>query len=227
MHRRTLLFVFFITGCLSASGQLQLAEPGRIDVNGQLSYLRDATQTLTLTDIRSKEFIPPHSKYSPNIGFDRAAHWFKLDIRNVSESAEWLLEVAYSPLDQIDFYMIMSDSSVMHKTSGDHFSMTRQRDLHHRHPIFAFKILPEESRTIYLRVQTISSVQVPITFWHRNAFLRTSYKIQMFNGLFYGAMALMIFYQLFLFFSVRDRITFYYVLTLFSMVNVVAFFQGY
>jgi signal transduction histidine kinase len=228
MYRRIFLIVAFITGWLTSFAQiLELSEPGRIDVNGQLSYFRDATQSLTLDDVRSTEFSRPLSKYSPNLGFDRAAHWFKVEIKNVSDASEWLLEVAYAPLDQIDFYVIGSDSNVIHKISGDHFSMTRQRDLHHRHPIFAFKILPEESRTIYVRVQTISSVQVPITFWHRNAFLRTSYKIQMFNGLFYGAMALMIFYQLFLFFSVRDRITFYYVLTLFSMVNVVAFFQGY
>ena len=40
-------------------------------------------------------------------------------------------------------------------------------------------------------------------------------------------MLLMILYQLFLFFSIRDKITFYYVLTLLTMVNVVAFFQGY
>ena len=40
-------------------------------------------------------------------------------------------------------------------------------------------------------------------------------------------MFLMILYQLFLFLSVRVRITLYYVITLIAMVNVVAFFQGY
>jgi len=68
---------------------------------------------------------------------------------------------------------------------------------------------------------------VPVTFWSRDAFQKTTYKVQLLNGLFYGAMLLMILYQLFLFFSIRDRITFYYVLTLLTMVNVVSFFQGY
>ncbi len=227
MYYRIFLFVAVITGCLSASGQtLELTDAGRLDVNGQLSYCRDATQKATLDDVKNQPFTTPVSESSPNLGFDRASHWFKIEINNESKSPEWLLEVAYAPLDQIDFYVIESDSSVMHKQAGDHFPIA-QRDLPHRHPIFAFDIPPGQSKTIYLRVQSISSVQVPVTFWHRDAFLKTAYKIQLLNGLFYGAMLLMILYQLFLFLSVRDKITFYYVLTLLTMVNVVSFFQGY
>ncbi|WP_276367491.1 sensor histidine kinase [Chryseolinea sp. H1M3-3] len=224
---RILLFVSFITGSLLSSAQtLQLTDIGKIQVNGQLGYLRDDSQSLTTDDVKNMTFMSINTKYAPNLGFDRAAHWFKLEVNNVSASAEWLLEVAYSPLDQIDLYMVDKDGTPIHRTSGDHFPITA-RDLPHRHPIFAFEILPGQTRDIFLRVQTISSVQVPIIFWHRDGFLKTSYKVQLLNGLFYGAMVLMILYQLFLFFSVRDKITFYYVLTLVTMVNVVAFFQGY
>jgi two-component system, sensor histidine kinase LadS len=228
MHRRIFLFFFLITGCLPAYTQtaLSLDDGGKIGVNGRLSYLRDANQTLTFEEVRNREFAPYPSEYSPNIGFDRSAHWFKLNIQNESSFTEWLLEVAYSPLDQIDLYLTDSNNSVTHKSSGDHFPIA-QRDLPHRHPIFAFNIKQGETQQVYVRIHTISSVQVPITLWHREAFLKTSYKVQLLNGLFYGAMVLMILYQLFLFLSVRDKITFYYVLTLLTMVNVVSFFQGY
>ena len=228
MHYRVVLFLLFLTGSLVCAAQtLVLPDHGRADVNGQLSYLRDTTLALGLDDVRGMLFERVHSDYSPNIGFDRAAHWFKLEIKNESETPEWLLEVAYSPLDQIDLYLVgPNGASSLHKVAGDHFPIS-QRDLPHRHPIFAFSITPGQSSIIYLRVHTISSVQVPLTFWHRDAFLKTSYKVQLFNGLFYGAMLLMFLYQLFLFLSVRDRITFYYVLTLLTMVNVVSFFHGY
>ena len=199
---------------------------GKIVVNGQLGYLRDSTGSLSFASAKEMKFLPYPSEYSPNIGFDRSPHWFKLDITNTSASTEWLLEVAYSPLDQIDVYFIDSDGSYIHKTAGDHYPID-QRDLQHRHPVFSFNIERGQTQDVYVRVKTISSVQVPITFWHREGFLKTQYKVQLLNGLFYGAMVLMILYQLFLFFSVRDRITFYYVLTLLTMVNVVSFFQGY
>jgi two-component system, sensor histidine kinase LadS len=227
-YRRIFLSILFITGCLPAYTQPQLYLPdwGKVEVNGQLSYLRDTSQILTFDDVRTMSFTEPHSEYSPNIGFDRSAHWFKFVITNESKATEWLLEVAYSPLDQIDLYIAGSDDTLVHKVSGDHFPIA-ERDLPHRHPIFSFHISHGQSKSVYLRVHTISSVQVPVTIWHREAFLKTSYKIQLLNGLFYGAMLLMTLYQLFLFLSVRDRITFYYVLTLLTMVNVVSFFQGY
>jgi len=227
MRSWMILVVAMITTGFSVGAQpIELNGFGRIEVNGQLGYLRDAEMTLTLDQVRAMNFAPPHSKSSPNIAFDRAAHWFKIEVKNELNTSEWLLEVAYAPLDQIDFYIQEADGTVIHKVSGDHYPIA-ERDISHRHPIFAFNISPNESKTIFLRVQSISSVQVPVTFWNRNAFLKTSYKVQLFNGLFYGAMFLMILYQLFLFFSIRDKITFYYVLTLLTIVNIVAFFQGY
>ncbi|MBA4057092.1 MAG: hypothetical protein C0490_20435, partial [Marivirga sp.] len=227
MRSRIFLFVILLTISLVAHGQsVELSGFGRIEVDGQLAYLRDAGQNLTFEEVREKSFSHPDSKYSPNIGFDRSAHWFKMEITNRLEATDWLMEVAYAPLDQIDFYVIDSTDKLVHKTSGDHYPILT-RDLLHRHPIFAFKIRNGESKTVYVRVQSISSVQVPITFWTREAFLKTSYKVQLMNGLFYGAMLVMILYQSFLFLSIRDKITFYYVLTLLTMVNVVAFFQGY
>jgi signal transduction histidine kinase len=225
--RWILILILLITGCLSSSAQtIQLTDVGKIQVNGQLSYLRDATLALTEADVQHMKFSPLPSSSSPNFGFDRAAHWFRIEVINVSQTPEWLLEVAYSPLDQIDVYSPDANGKMVHKTHGDHFPIL-ERDLPHRHPIFTLSIPPGKSQFVFVRVQTISSVQVPLIFWHREGFLKTSYKVQLLNGLFYGAMVLMILYQLFLFFSVRDKITFYYVLTLLTMVNVVSFFQGY
>lgn len=227
MSGRVFLFVVLLLTNLSGFAQsINLDGFGRIEVRGRLGYIRDADKKLTFDDVKGLTFAPTNSESSPNIAFDRSAHWFKMTVTNKLQTTQWLLEVAYAPLDQIDFYVQEADGTFMHKVSGDHYPIA-DRDLAHRQPIFSFEILPGESKTIFLRVQSISSVQVPITFWNKEAFLKTSYKVQLFNGLFYGAMILMILYQLFLFFSIRDKITFYYVLTLLTMVNVVAFFQGY
>lgn len=227
MSRRIFLFIVLILANLPGFAQvIDLGGYGRIEVNGRLGYIRDPEQKLNIDDVKGMTFNPTKSASSPNIGFDRSAHWFKIQIKNALPATEWLLEVPYAPLDQIDFYIEQPDGAFIHKVSGDHYPIA-DRDLQHRQPIFAFDIQNGESETIYLRVVSISSVQVPVTFWNRDAFLKTSYKVQLFNGLFYGAMLLMILYQLFLFFSIRDKITFYYVLTLLTMVNVVAFFQGY
>lgn len=228
MDRKISLLISLTLLSLSALAQpVVLSKEGRIDVKGRMSHWRDAKGTLTLEQARAISFESLDPRQAPNYGFDRATHWFRIDVSNESVDPSWLLEVDYAPIDRIDFYML-SDSSLtwVHKIGGDSLPISL-RDLQHRHPIFSFTIMPGETKAIYLRVHTFSSVQVPITLWHRSAFLNATYTVQMVNGLFYGGMILMMLYQLFLFFSVRDRITFYYVLTLLSMINIVAFFQGY
>jgi signal transduction histidine kinase len=221
-----LLTTVFILQDINAQ-TVVLKESGHSSVNGRLQFWRDYSGTLTVDEIKKLNLLPFDPEISPNFGFDKTTYWFKIDVSNQSKQPDWLLEIGYSPLDQIDFYIQPdSGSTLIHKVSGDIFPISI-RDIPHRHPIFTFKIQPGDDKYIFLRVQTTSSVQMPLHFWHRDAFTWTSFKVQIFNGLFYGAMLLMVLYQMFLFFFVKDKITFYYVLTLISMTNIVSLFQGY
>ncbi len=219
-------FLFFLS-IASFAQQLRLIEKGRIEVEGRMQHLVDKTGNLSLEQVLMLPMRQLDSTASPNFGFNRFVHWFKLDIKNNSLNKDWLLEIPFAPLDQVDFYLEPDSGSVWtHKVSGDIFPMSG-KDVNHRNPVFAFTVSPETQRTIYLRVKTVSSLQVPITLWQSNGFLQASNRIQIINGMFYGAMLIMVLYQIFLAFSIRERTTVYYVFTLLAMTNVVAFFQGY
>jgi signal transduction histidine kinase len=207
---------------------VKLTASGMTEVGGQMSHYLDATGTLSFTQIQSVEFTAlPNPVKAPSYGFDPHVHWFRFTLANESNEKNWRLEIPYAPLDEVDFYLEPDPGSVwLHKVNGDIFPLS-QRDLPHRHIIFNFAIEPGQSKTVYLKVNTISSVQVPVILWTVEAFQVASYRTQLINGLFYGAMFIMALYQLFLFISIRDKSTGYYVLTLVSMANVIAFFQGY
>ena len=195
-------------------------------MGNRMKYWRDAADTVTIDNIGKVNFKPVEGKSIPNFGFDRASYWFRIDLTNHAPETERLLEIDFSPLDYVDFYVQDATGAWIHMTAGD-MRPLEARDVLHRHPIFPFTLSQGETRSIYLHIKTISAVQVPVIIWNRTEFAQASYHIQLINGLFFGAMAIMALYQLFLFFSIRDRITFYYVLTLVAMTNVVAFFQGY
>lgn len=213
----------------SGHGQvISLTDSGTENALGRMGHLVDRSGGLSLDQIRQMNFTPlPNADKAPGFGFDRRTHWFKIQLLNESQESEWRMEIPYAPLDQIDLYVLSDfDSLELHKTGGDIFRIA-DRDLPYRHPIFTFTIPPGQSRMLFLRVQTISSVQVPVIFWTPQTFQTASHHTQMINGLFYGAMFIMVMYQLFLFLSIRDKSTAYYVLTLIAMANVIAFFQGY
>ena len=228
MYRKLLMLgLFFFISLTLFAQPILLIDKTYAEVEGRLQHLVDKGGTLSLQQVQTMEMKALNPSSSPNFGFNKYVHWFKIEIKNQANNTEWLLEIPFAPLDQVDFF-IQSDSasSWIHKVSGDIYPMS-EKDVHHRYSVFAFSILKGIKKTIYLRVKTVSSVQVPVIFWPRKEFLKASYKIQIINGMFYGAMLIMVLYQLFLAFSMRERVTVYYVLTLLAMTNVLGFFQGY
>lgn len=225
MLRFSLSILFTILFFATSAQPLLLSNKGNVEVKGQVTFWKDETGNLTLEEVKLLQLKPLASAEAPNFGFSRAAYWFKFEIANHSDDPNWLLEVSYAPLDHVDFYLT-DGINTLHKISGDTYSMT-SRDLIHRNINFQFRSEPQSRQTIYLRVQTISSVQVPLTLWRESVFHQTNNTIQLVNGLFYGGMLLMLFYQLFQLFFQPSKITFFYIFTILTMVNVVSFFQGY
>ena len=157
MFRPPLCLLFALLVFNSFGQTVILTNEGRVDVGDQLQYWKDETGKLTLEEIKLLELKKSHHTGAPNFGFDRAAYWFKIDVSNHSNDPHWLLEVTYSPLDHVDFYTQEAGGKRIHKISGDTYPIST-RDLTHRNPNFRFDIAPQSRQTIYLQVQTISSV---------------------------------------------------------------------
>ena len=226
MQRALWVIVLIFKVCCATAQTLTLSDDGRVPADATIQYFRDEADAYTIDNIASAPMHAVDPKNFANFGFDRAPYWFRVALSNSSSESEWLLEINFSPLDKVEFFIQDAQGNWIHKVSGDTYPI-EVRDEMHRHPVFAFDIPQGEQRIVYLNVHTTSSVQVPIVFWTKERFFHASTHTQWLNGLFYGAMLLMTLYQLFLFISVRDRITLFYVFTLIAMTNTMSFFQGY
>lgn len=205
---------------------LTLTDAEHVAVLGHMQHLRDDSDELTIDDIQTLPLQPLPAYESPNFGFDQAAHWFSFVVKNTSSDPNWLLEVPFSALDQVDLYVLYPNNKLVHKKAGDKYPISL-RDVPHQHIVFRLQLPPRTAASVYLRIKSTSSLQVPVHLWHEESFFRESGNIQIINGIFYGAMLLMALYQLFLYLSTLERVTLYYVFTLLAMTNILAYFQGY
>jgi two-component system, sensor histidine kinase LadS len=217
------LILFIVSSVPLFSQTLPLTSKGYFELGSNFSHLRDPGGSLTLEDVlKNSSFV---KSGVTNYGFDDAAHWFSFEVQNTTDQKDWLLEIPFSTLDQVDFYY-RDKSGWKNKRTGDFFPIS-SRELRHPNPVFKFQLEKGEHQKFFLRIKTGSSVQVAGIVWSPDVFFKKSYDQQIFNGLFYGALAVMMFYQLFLFVSTRDKVSLYYVFTLLSMIHVVSYFQGY
>lgn len=140
------------------------------------------------------------------------AYWVKLTIKNpLDDPVEWFLEIGYPLIDFIDLYIPDGYGAFVVKKTGDRFPFNT-RAISYRNVLFRLNENPDSQKTYYVRFETSSSMNFPLHFWLQDALLEKISVEQILFGVFYGAVLIMIIYNVFLFLGFRDRSYVYYVL---------------
>ncbi len=146
-----------------------------------------------------------------SLGYSESAYWFRVAVENPTNQAiESLLEIAYPVLDRIEIFINPESSAAESFVLGDKRPFY-SRPIEHRNFVVPLTIAAGEQTWIYLRVQTTSSMQVPLILWNQNSFLAAEQARSMFEGLYYGIFSVMMLYNLFVFMAVKELSFLHYV----------------
>ncbi|HEY5971886.1 MAG TPA: 7TM-DISM domain-containing protein, partial [Pseudoxanthomonas sp.] len=186
-------------------------------------YYHDATGTddaaKAMRHIADGRFQPLPGGNS-SFGFQDGAYWFHAEVVNLDHPEEkWLLTQEYALSDRIDVYAKYADGRVLHYTGGDHLPF-EQRNIRYRHPNFWLTLPQGQPVTLLLRVQSESSMQVPLHLYTPSAFIEQSRDAQFAIGLYYGILLALFIYNLVLWLALRDAGYFWYLfhITAFGLV---------
>ena len=201
------------------------SDRAHINVYPHLSYHVDPSHQLSIQHIisgsSSIEWKPSGDK-TPNFGYSESAYWFKLQFVNPGqESLERLFEVGYPLLDHVSLYVVSSSGEVKIIETGDKRPFG-ERVYNHRNFIFPLQFTPGDTTSLYVKVETTTSVQVPMALWKERFFMGVNLEESMKQGAFFGIMLVMAIYNLFIFFTVRDKSYLFYFLYVLSF----GFVQG-
>ncbi|OJJ13986.1 hypothetical protein BKI52_44780 [marine bacterium AO1-C] len=181
----------------------------------KLYYLEDADGKLSFEQVQQKTFSPV-TKNANNFGVSASAFWFRFKLQNPSAGSkgiDWLMELAHPLLDQVALY-IPQKKGWKKMMLGDHLPFG-QRPIHSRHFVIPLDFTDNTTQTYYLRLQSTSTLQAPITIYKPEAFYTKQNYEQAIFSLFYGILLVMSLYNLFLFFSLKSRPYLLYSLAIF------------
>jgi len=221
----TICILLFASASLHAEAKVLTMAPmsDGLPLGYYLEYAADPG-AISVTELREyekqKKLIWVENKNSvPNLGYQSKAYWFRLTVDYsifYEELPEhFIMEIAYPPLDNI--YVFQPDhknpATYNVSNSGDMLPVSSRLYFHRN---FTFLISKPADKTLkqtyYIKINTESSVQLPITIWAQQKFIDEMNLSGHIYGIFYGIMIVMILYNLFLFFSIRDRSYLYYVI---------------
>lgn len=178
-----------------------------------IEYYHEAEQGIRIEELISKPALwTKGAGNTPSFGFSETPYWYRFRIANASEKPlHRLLEISYPILDFISIYLVKNGQVIDSYWMGDKLPFA-VRKIEHRNFLYPFSIEKNNHIDMYIRVQSEGSLQTPMTLWDERAFYIHDQRSQLWQGLFYGSLVVMLLYNFFLFVSLRERSYLIYVL---------------
>lgn len=223
------ILVFFIFSGFSCAETVVVDEnTSFISLGQHADVLEDREGAMSLADVLSdnvKKLWMNSPSENINFGYTESVFWVRTEIVNrSSKDLKFMIEIGYPPLDHIHAFVLRSQKN-------DEWVMGDKLPYHVRpidDPGFVCPIFMSSGERVafYARVQTTSSMQIPLHFYSPDGFLKEKQITMLFQGLYYGSMIIMVLYNFFLFLSVRESDYLYYVLYVFFQCLFLASFNG-
>lgn len=192
-----------------------------------LQYLVEPNSNRPMSDILHHKDWQTANSEQLSFGFTDNAYWLKFRLHNTSNRKQQLvLEVANSYLDYIQVFLINSAGDILEQqTLGDQVP-ANQRSIEHAHFLHGFGLNAGQTYTLLMRVQTSSSLSIPLNIWHSNAFIEHDYRRSVLLAVFLGLLLMVSLYHYVLAILIRDITLFYYGSFVISLLVVFALREG-
>lgn len=161
-----------------------------------------------------------------SFGFSKATYWFSLTLDNRDGAVLHRLLVFEPPwLDDVHVTLHQPDGTRVELAGGDLLPFSA-RTLAHRKINVELALPPGESRLL-VRVRTSDPFLVGMTLWERGAFFAAEGAEASYYGFLYGAIGSILLFNLFLFFSMREKAYGAYVAYLLAFLVMHATYNGH
>nr|WP_232371592.1 7TM diverse intracellular signaling domain-containing protein [Leptospira ainazelensis] len=186
-----------------------------VDLQPYLTFYEDKTGRLSFPEIqkvfRSGKSIP---LFNNSLGYSEAAIWVRIPVANRERGTRnWVLQYGYSLIDSIQLYSTRNGATPL-VVSGDELPF-KTRLAENRNFPFQLSEPPLSKTDYYVRIQSQSSIIIPLGAFSRTEFLEQTAKEYTALGFYYGTMIVMFVYNLFLLISTRDKSYLYYSIFIF------------
>ncbi|MDH4127347.1 MAG: ATP-binding protein [Spirochaetota bacterium] len=186
-------------------------------LDSNIEILEDKNNKWSIKDVRSAGISELfHQNKRINFGYTNSIYWVRFTVKNTSEKKNYLLEVANPLTDSITLYIPNAVGIYERKTGGDSLPF-KEREVKYRKTVFKFSLKTNETKQLYVRFQTWSTMELSLILWSQDGFTDNVIQGQYGLGIYYGIIIVMIFYNLFLFLSLKDIGYLYYVLYIMSI----------
>jgi signal transduction histidine kinase len=184
---------------------------GEVAVNKYAAYFIDTFAVLTAGAIASWEYAQweQYPRLPANLGYLRSPVWVRLLVADSSvNDRTWYLSLTQPQLDTVELYRVGDDKATLLGATGRLCDRTGTAVIA-REP--AFTVPADKGRSVFLlRIRTTDVCAISLHLTQGKEYLRIKTFSYMGYGFYFGALAVIVFFNLFLFVTIRFASCFWY-----------------
>ena len=209
-----------------ARNQIEFKSETIENLGKEVSIYTDVTDKLSATEVLAIDSFKQSNEDIPNLGITKFSHWIKFTIQNNSKSDNLLLKIDNPILDLVELYEIDSEKCKLTSSIGDQFPYS-QRKYKHQNFLLDLNIKQGESKGFILKVKSWELVTIPLSIGTFKPIFESKLTQDLIFGIFLGIMLVLMLYNLFIYFTVKDNSYLYYVIYITFITLTQATLYGY
>lgn len=189
----------------SPAGIVLADDASRIEAWPSVTVLPDPERELDVGSAigQARRFEPPRSAYA-TLGLRKEPVWLRIPFETpAGAKALWVLDIDYAVLNRVDVYLVREGQVVQQARLGN-MQPFSQRPVQTRSHAVALELKPGAGHELYLRVETLGAMILPITFMRPSTFHAEALGEQMLQGLLTGLALCLVIYSLVQWVSTRE-----------------------
>lgn len=203
--KQTVLFLvlLIIHSSLSALDVNQKDSQGAF-LGENILLLDKQSPDLSIQDIITRDDFEASDVPVPNFFVSDYAQWAKVELRNSGEAQEFLIELSQPTLAEVSFFFVKNGVVLDQLDAGLSVNASKwyKESVNF---IFPFTLDQNEEASIYIRTRSGDQVAMPLKIFERVSYQEALFDQTLFFGIYAGIFLVMMLYNIFVYFSTRDR----------------------
>jgi two-component system NtrC family sensor kinase len=230
LMKRVLLITLLITAYFSnvevnAQVEVKLKNKGQQNISNQVFIFEDTSGKLSLAEVIAQNEFTANKEKVANVGLTDSKVWIKILVLNSHLKKDTYLEIKNPTFDEVVLYA-PENGGFTSKYSGQSTAV-HKRDIAHQNVIFKLPPPVKDTATFYLSINSSNPITLPI---YIGDLIATVQSIELGNvvfSLYLGLILTMFVYNIFIYFTVRDRSYLFYVIYILSVGFTQTSLKGY
>lgn len=185
----------------------------------------DNSNRASLSEIATKNFSPSGPGII-NLGIVKNTLWIKFNLKNTTAEDRFILKVNQPVVDSLEVFIIDSTTEENFFTAGEYKNFN-QRIYKTPNYLFPLTISQGSTRQVFIKIRSSDHIQLPILIGTRQAIMENENTLSLIFGIYAGVVIIMILYNAFIFFSVKDWAYYSYILFILFVGLTQAVLKGY